>query len=308
MGEPVASARASAWCANAVRRSARGGVDEALREDREQSGVVGGVGRVGRRDSRFDHGEIAGGAAVEPHEAAIRCEHSPDQRLPVPGSAGQLRSLLEGGQRLGVAGHLLGVAEAHEEIGALGVGSIKLLCDVQRNAEVAGRLNRGEVREGVLAGPDGPIEGLRGQPGQGTVPGQLDHDVGWRRLVSRDQAPRRVLVQVGAARRADLGVQRLGDECVDEPRRSPDRAQVDEEPCHDRRIQRGAHGGPGEVQHLEQDILVDLYAEHRRCGEHLRYLIPERVHPAPHDLSQVGRDVVGTVPTRPSNLSRPNAR
>jgi hypothetical protein len=82
-----------------------------------------------------------------------------------------------------------------------------------------------------------------------------------------------------------------------EPRRSPDRAQVDEEPRHDRCIQSGAHGGPGEVQHLEQDILVDLYAEHRRCGEHLRYLIPERVHSAPHDLSQVGRDVLGTVRT-----------
>ena len=85
---------------------------------------------------------------------------------------------------MGVAGQLLGVAEPHDEINRARCRSIKLLCDVQRkHAEVAGGLNRGEVREGVLAGADGPIEGLRGQPGQSTVPGQLDHDVGWRHRV-----------------------------------------------------------------------------------------------------------------------------
>jgi hypothetical protein len=127
------------------------------------------------------------------------------------------------------------MAESHQKIGALCVGSVQRLGRFQRDLVVVRRLSRSEVLEGMVAGGHRPVECLFGQAGQRAMPGQLQDDIGMKTLIILREGTHDTFVLAGTTRRADLRIHRVGDKRMHESHGPTDGSQIDEDPCR--------HGG-----------------------------------------------------------------
>ena len=137
----------------------------------------------------------SGRAIVEPHEPAVGRDRGSDQRGVGAAAAGELGAFLEGVQRLGCARPVLRIAEANEQVGAFGVGSIERDRHVERDAVVLRCLDRREVLERVVTGARRPEQRFGGQTPKFTVARELHHDIGRHDLVALLQGARGALVQ-----------------------------------------------------------------------------------------------------------------
>ena len=263
--------------------------DEALGQQREQPGVGRGIGLVCDRDRRLDGREILGCTRIDAHEAVVRRERGPDEQVVRAAAAGEVGTLRERVLCLRVAGPELRLAEPHEQIGAFGVGTMHRDRHVERDAVVVRRLGRCELFERLIAGERRPPLGRVGPAGPCTMPRELDHDVGPDVVGALFERAGRLSVQADAKRSAQVGVQRVGDERVHEPRRSPHRPGVDQETGARRGIERFDHDRLRKPDHVDEHVFGELDAEHRRRGQDARRIGTERVDPAPHDVAQARR-------------------
>ena len=165
---------------------------------------------------------------------------------------------------------------------------------VERDAVVVRRLGRCELFESLIAGERRPALRRVGPTGQSTVPRELDHDVGSNVLGALFERARSLSVQADAKRSAEVGVQRIGDERVHEPRRSPHRPAVDQESGARRGIERFDHDGLRKPDHVDEYVFGELDAEHRRRSQDARRIGAERADPAPHDVAQARRYIILT--------------
>ncbi len=193
--------------------------------------------------------------------------------------------------RLRVTGPELRIAEPDEQIGALGVGTMHCGRHVERDAVVVRRLGRCELFERLIAGERRPPLRRVGPAGTCAMPRELDHDVGPDVLGALLERAGGLPVQADAKRSPEVGVQRIGDERVHEPRRSPHRPGVDQEAGTRCGIERFDHDRLRKPDHVDEHVLGELDTEHRRRGQDARRIGTERVDPAPHDVAQARRYV-----------------
>ena len=92
--------------------------------------------------------------------------------------------------------------------------------------------------------------------------GQLHDDAGRLLAAVSLQCERGGLVQSSALRGSRLGIQRIGDERMDEAPGTADRADLDDEPAAHRGIERPNNDGVGNGQHGDQRVLVELRPQH----------------------------------------------
>ena len=123
------------------------------------------------------------------------------------------------------------------------------------------------------------------------MPCELDHDVGPDLLGALFERAGGLSVQADAERSPQVGIQRVGDERVHEPRRSSDRPGVDQETGTRRGIERFDDDRLRKPDHVDEHVFGELDTEHRRRGQDARRIDTERVDPAPHDVAQARRDI-----------------
>ena len=84
------------------------------------------------------------------------------------------RAFFEGGERLRVAGAVLRISEANQQVGALGSGPVERDREVERDPVVMCGLGGCEVIERLIAGPGRPVLRLGRTTGEGAVTRELD--------------------------------------------------------------------------------------------------------------------------------------
>ena len=132
------------------------GEDQALGQQREQSGVGRGIGLVGDRDRRLDRVEILRCRGIEPPVVAVRRSAARMSESCAPLRRARSAPCASVSCASGFAGPELRVAEPHEQIGAFGVGAVDRDGHVERDAVVVRRLGRCELFERLVAGERRP--------------------------------------------------------------------------------------------------------------------------------------------------------
>lgn len=151
-----------------------GCVHQAPRQQGAQARVRHNVSQVGDRERRFDRGEVLRRAVVETHEAAVGRECGADQRLARAVALRESRAFFERGECRRVAGAVLRISEANQQVGAFGAGSVERDRDVESDAVVMCGLGGCEVIERVIAGASRPVLRLGRPPGERAVTRELD--------------------------------------------------------------------------------------------------------------------------------------
>ena len=203
----------------------------------------------------------------------------------------ELGTLLERVECCRIAGAVLGGSEPHEEIRALGVGTIERGRQFERGSIVVRRLGGREVIEGVVAGAGRPALRLGRQAGEHTMRCELYDYIGGGRLGVFFQRAHDQSVDAGAPRRSELGVQRIRDQRVHESHRSTHLSGVYEQPGTDRRVERVGYHRPRELRDVGEQILPKLDAEHRRRRQHVGGVVTQCLHANPHDVAESLRNV-----------------
>ena len=174
---------------------------------------------------------------------------------------------------------VLRMAESHQEIGSLRLGSVQRLGRIERDLVVLRRLRRSEVLEGVIAGGDRPVERIFGQAGQGAMPGQLQNNVGMETLAtlpsrhaqpfracghgSTDRSPNTSHWRRARARIASLGAP----------------IAVDQDPRRHGGIESSEHRRFRQIERLEKDVLRELQSENGCGSQHVEHVFAEGLAP-----------------------------
>ena len=184
-----------------------------------------------------------------------------------------------------------GLAEPHEQIGPLSVGSTERRRVVERLAEPADRFGRRQLGQCELARRGRPPLSLVEQPAELGVAGQLRGQLDRRCRLGGEHRLERLGVEGRGGPTAELRLERAGDERVGEADVARQRGVVGQDP--------GGHGATeqrgdlvvSQVGHRGQHPLVELHAEHRRGGEHRLGLRAEGGDAMPDEVAQCRRQL-----------------
>jgi len=125
------------------------------------------------------------------------------------------------------------------------------------------------------------------------MPGQLQNNIGMKRVTILRQDTHNPFVHAGTTGRADLRIHRVGDQRVHESHRPSHRSHVDEDPRRHGGVEGSEHRRFRQVERLEKDILRELQPENGCGSQHGEHVLAEGPHPAPHDLAEAGRNTFG---------------
>ena len=213
----------------------------------------------------------------------------PHQRVGCSGRHGELRSLDDGVEGVACAGERPGLTEADEQIGPDLVGPSERLGVLERRLEPADGFVRRQVGERGIACLGGPPQRFVSQTGHPCVVGETRCEVGRRRGAGREQRGERTGVQTTSRPRAQVCLERLGDQRVGEPQRMGRRRVVGEHTRHHGTVEERGQRRGVDLRHGRQHPLVELDAERRGRGERRRRAVAERRDAVPDEVPQAGR-------------------